>query len=252
MRFASLGSGSRGNSTLVQFGDTLLMIDCGFSGKEAARRMARLGVVPEQLDAILVTHEHGDHVRGAAILSRRHRVPVYASAGTADAARLRGNCELQEFESDSEFTLGELRVQAVSVPHDAREPTQFLFRSGAHTLGVLTDLGSYDSTHINAYRHCDALLLECNHDPEMLAWGPYPPSLKRRVGGLRGHLSNHQAADFLDQIAQDSLQHLVISHISEQNNCPIKVKDSLSQVLVNMECAVFATQDDGFEWLEIV
>ena len=251
MRFASLGSGSRGNGTLVQSGDTLVLIDCGFSLKATEARLARLGVGGADINAILVTHEHSDHCSGVGRLSRRYDIPVYMSRGTWASERCQDVARVEYFHSEAPFTIGALDIAPIAVPHDAREPCQFVLQVENKVLGVLTDLGSVTPAVINHYKECQALLLECNHDSEMLESGPYPPSLQRRVGGDWGHLNNHQAADFLTQLSMDTLQHLVIVHLSEKNNCRERVSAALAQVYAQMESVVWADQADGFDWLEL-
>ncbi len=251
MRFASLGSGSKGNATLVQVDDTLVMVDCGFSLRETTRRMAQLGVKPEQLSAILVTHEHADHCVGVARLSKRYDIPVYLTHGTADSGRLNGSFEFVRINGDDTFTLGGLEIRAVAVPHDAREPCQFRFSGASRQLGLLTDLGCITAHVIEQFRTCDSLMLEFNHDTAMLRDGPYPPALKRRVGGDWGHLSNEQAARFLRHMDAAPLRHLVVAHISEKNNCRRQAESLVSASLPGAVNVVWAEQSTGFDWLQV-
>jgi phosphoribosyl 1,2-cyclic phosphodiesterase len=251
MRFASLGSGSKGNATLVEAGDTLVLIDCGFSLRETTRRLAHLGVDPGQLDAILVTHEHSDHCSGVAALSRRHRIPVYLTHGTASSGRCEGSFEQRRFNSEDRFEIGALEVKAVTVPHDALEPCQYRLSWRECSLGVLTDLGCITPHLVESYRACHGLVLEFNHDLPMLEAGPYPPHLKRRVGGDWGHLNNGQAAGFLRQIDAAALHHLVVAHVSENNNTREKAEQALLSVLDSLDRVVWAEQSGGFDWLEI-
>lgn len=251
MRFASIGSGSKGNATLVAAGETLVMIDCGFSQRETLRRLERLGVVPAQLDAILVTHEHSDHSSGVAGLSRKHQIPVYLTHGTASTGRVDGCFETRLFNCEDQFSIGSLDVTAVAVPHDAVEPCQYRLSDGDKHLGVLTDLGSVTPHVMDNYRACDSLLIEFNHDLPMLQAGKYPASLKRRVGGDWGHLNNEQAAALLEQIDHDGLRHVVVAHISENNNCRSRAEQALVSVMGSLERVVFAEQAFGFDWLEI-
>jgi phosphoribosyl 1,2-cyclic phosphodiesterase len=251
MQFASLGSGSKGNATLVRADDTLVMIDCGFSVRETQRRMARLCVAPHQLDAILVTHEHADHSSGVAALSRKFQVPVYLTHGTFSTGRCDGSHEQRLFNCEDDFTIGSLSIKAVAVPHDAAEPCQYRLSWGAHTLGILTDLGSITPHVIDNFRACQSLLLEFNHDLSMLLDGPYPPHLKRRVGGDWGHLNNQQAAELLRQIDGSALRHLVVAHISEKNNSRALAEDALLSVLDSLDSVIFAEQSSGFDWLEL-
>ncbi|MEM8659920.1 MAG: MBL fold metallo-hydrolase, partial [Pseudomonadota bacterium] len=230
MRFASLGSGSKGNSTLVAAGDTIVMVDCGFSLRETRKRLAKLAVQPEQLDAILVTHEHSDHCTGVAALSREYAIPVFLSHGTAGSGRCDGCHELQAFNSEESFVIGEIQVQSVPVPHDAAEPCQFVLRWQNQQLGILTDLGCVTPHVVDSFSDCDSLLLEFNHDIAMLYSGPYPEALKRRVGGDWGHLNNDQAAHLLGALGGTPAGHLVIAHISENNNTKALAEKALATV----------------------
>jgi phosphoribosyl 1,2-cyclic phosphodiesterase len=197
MRFASLGSGSRGNATLIESGSTLVMVDCGFSRRETERRLARLGRSAAQLAALLVTHEHGDHIRGVCALARQYDLPVWLSAGTRLMLREDSPPGIHCIDAQAGIRLGDLEVLPFTVPHDAREPCQFVFADGNHRFGLLTDTGRITAHIRDCLDGCDALMLECNHDPAMLAGGPYSASLKARVGGPLGHLSNAQAAGLL-------------------------------------------------------
>lgn len=251
MRFASLGSGSRGNATLIEQGDTLLLVDCGFSLRETERRLLRLGRDPAQVGAILVTHEHGDHICGVALFARRYKVPVWLSAGTRSACRdeIPGAVV---FNSHAPFAVGDLEITPFPVPHDAREPAQFVFGNGAHRLGLLTDTGSLTPHIEQQLTGCDALLLESNHDRTMLANGIYPPVLKARVGGDYGHLSNDQAAALLRRIDCSRLQHIVAAHLSDKNNTPQLAGAALSAALdCSQEWIGIAGQDDGLGWREL-
>lgn len=261
MRVASLGSGSRGNATIVETarGDTVgegrpgsaVLIDCGFSLKEAQRRAADRNFDLASLDAILVTHEHSDHASGVAALARHYGIPVYLTHGTYASGRLAGSYERVLINADDELRIGALQVQAVAVPHDAREPVQYRFEDGHHCVGVLTDLGSITEHVVRAFSDCDVLLLEFNHDQRMLAEGPYPLSLKRRVGGDWGHLSNTQAVALLEQVDAARLQCVVIAHISEKNNCRTLVDEALRKHVPTLQNRVrWASQEDGFDWLE--
>lgn len=251
MRFASLGSGSKGNSTLVSAGGTLVMIDCGFSLRETTRRLERLAVAPAELDAILVTHEHSDHCSGVAALSRKFDIPVYLTHGTAGSGRCDGSFEHRCFNCEDSFAIGPVQVKAVAVPHDAAEPCQFRLSCDGNTLGILTDLGSITPHVVENFSSCDSLLLEFNHDLPMLMAGQYPPQLKRRVGGDWGHLNNEQAVDLLRQIDHGDLRHLVVGHISEKNNSLEMARDALLDWRDSLEGVVFAEQGTGFDWLDL-
>ncbi len=249
LRFASLGSGSKGNATLVSDGETQVLVDCGFGLREAERRLARLGVHPRQLDAVLVTHEHGDHLRGVGPLARRYNLPVYLTPGTWLSGRLGEVTQRHWITPQSRFAVKSLTVDPVTVPHDAREPVQFRFRAGDRHLGVLTDLGHVTEHVVEAFRGCDALILECNHDRHLLEVGPYPPRLKRRVGGNWGHLANAQAATLLRRLGLDRLQQIVCSHLSEHNNRPELALEALTPLLDgDASRLTVAAQDDGLHW----
>lgn len=249
-RFASLGSGSRGNATVIEAGSTTVLVDCGFAARELVSRCAGLGVDPAGLSAILVTHEHGDHMRGVGALARRFGIPVWMTHGTWHAADFGAISELNLFSGHaSEFSIGELQIRPVPVPHDAREPIQFVFASAGLRLGLLTDLGSITPRVVESFDGVDALLLECNHDPRMLALGPYPPSLQARVGGHYGHLNNDQAADFLRRIDHRRLRHLVAGHLSEKNNSPELAREALGSVSQELtSCLSLLEQDGASDW----
>ena len=252
MRFASLGSGSRGNSTLVEWATGALLIDCGFSLKETEQRLLRLARRPDQLAAVLVTHEHSDHIKGVAALARRYQIPVYMTPGTFHSRNLGELPDLRLIHAYTPFEINGLTVRPVAVPHDAREPAQFVLEFAGLRLGILTDLGSI-TPHVEAcYQSCDAMVLEANHDPAMLAYGSYPPSLKQRVGGQWGHLSNQQAAGFLQRVDTRRLQHLVVAHISQQNNTPALAQAALMPVTSRIKQVTYACQNEGFDWLTLV
>jgi phosphoribosyl 1,2-cyclic phosphodiesterase len=253
MQFASLGSGSRGNATLIESGATLVMLDCGFSVRETERRMAALGRSPEQLGALLVTHEHGDHVRGVPALARKYRLPVWLTHGTLQMLRDAELPAVHHCNGHRSFALGDLMIEPFTVPHDAREPCQFCFSDGARRLGVLTDTGRATPHILACLEGCDALLLECNHDAGMLADGPYSPALKQRVGGPLGHLSNGQAGELLARLGHSRLQHLVAAHLSEKNNRPELARSALAQAAgCSDDWIAIAGQEEGLDWRVIV
>ncbi len=245
---ASLGSGSRGNGTLVEIGGELILVDCGFTLKQAERRMARLGVRPGDLSAILVTHEHADHVGGVAPLAHKYAVPVFASFGTFRATRWALCGEV--IDSHSPFHVGAVTVTPVIVPHDAREPTQFRFQHESVSLGVVSDLGHVTPFVCEQYRGCDALMMESNHDLPMLLGGRYPESVKRRIAGNLGHLSNEQAASFLEAVAHPDLQ-VVVGHVSEQNNHPERLEAAFEPLRQRVAGLEFATQIEGADWVAL-
>lgn len=249
--FSSLGSGSKGNATLVRHQDTLILIDCGFSVKEAEKRLDRLGVSADQLDAVLVTHEHGDHINGVGALVRKYQLPLYITAGTFRSKKMGKIPDLRTISSYQPFSVKSLDITPVAVPHDACEPAQFIIECQGKRLGILTDLGNI-SPHVEMhYQECDALILEANHDPVMLASGPYPQSLKQRVGGAWGHLSNQQAARFLQSVNRSKLEHLVVAHISRQNNTVDLAKQAFMDVQSVIDNVIYACQDEGFDWISL-
>jgi phosphoribosyl 1,2-cyclic phosphodiesterase len=254
MRFASLGSGSEGNALVVECGKTRVLLDCGFGPRELRLRLARLNLVPENLDAVLITHEHNDHIGGAPAVTRRFGLPVRLSYGTLCGAT-RGFAEGTDvgvIDSHQPFAIGDLEIRPFPVPHDAREPTHFVFSDGAHRLGVLTDAGSVTPHMLEMLSALDALVLECNHDSDMLANGRYPQPLKTRIAGRLGHLSNTIAAELLAGVAGDRLQHIVAAHLSRENNTPELAQCALAGALGCADDWIgVATQDAGFDWRQI-
>lgn len=236
IRFKSLGSGSSGNATVVQARSetslTHLLVDCGLGLPQMDKRLRQAGMLAEQLDAIFITHEHGDHIGCARQLALRERIPVYMSRGTYLAIGEPDFHGLLRLCCDSEvIAIGAMEVRPFTVPHDAREPLQLTCGDGAVRLGVLTDLGHATAHVLEQLAGCSALMLECNHDPRMLATGGYPPFLKRRVGGAWGHLANEAAAAIAQAIRQQGLNQVIAAHLSEQNNHPDIVRKVLSAAL---------------------
>ncbi len=258
-----MGSGSEGNALLVCAGgksacpgarQTYVLLDCGFGLKDSIARLARLGVAPGQLNGIVVTHEHGDHISGVGCLARKFDIPVWLTHGTlrSQPKAFAAISALHEIDAHQPFAICDLQIQPYPVPHDAAEPVQFVFGDGERCLGVLTDTGC-STPHIEAMLSgCHALVLECNHDSEMLQQGDYPYSLKQRIGGRFGHLSNQQAADILARIDASQLQHVVAAHISASNNTYPLAVGALSGALNCAESWVeVATQQAGFGWREV-
>jgi len=254
MRFASLGSGSEGNALLVAVGQTQVLMDCGFGLRDTVFRMERLGTSPERLSGIVVTHEHGDHIGGVARLAHKYNLPVWLTHGTlrSQFEAFAGVPHLHEIDPQREFAVGGIEITPYPVPHDAAEPVQFVFSDGVRRLGVLTDAGCSTAHIEQTLSGCDALVLECNHDSDMLASGDYPYSLKQRVGGRFGHLNNRDAAGILGRLDVSRLQHLVAAHLSRKNNTAALAVRALSSVL-NCETSWVgvATQEEGFAWREI-
>jgi phosphoribosyl 1,2-cyclic phosphodiesterase len=248
MRFASLGSAS-----VVEAGETRLLLDCGFSIKETVQRLARLQLQPEQLSGIVLTHEHDDHAKGVFKLAARYQLPVWLTHGTLKMSyRYLSGVPLSKvhvIDAHTSFAVNDLEVMPFPVPHDAREPAQFVFGDGKHRLGVLTDVGSLTPHIRNMLNGCDALMLECNHDLEMLRQGPYAHALKKRVGGWLGHLDNQTSAQLLSQLDYSRFKHVIAAHLSETNNTPQLAQQALASV---MGCATewigVASQSSGLDW----
>jgi phosphoribosyl 1,2-cyclic phosphodiesterase len=251
MRFASLGSGSDGNGLVVEADGTCVLIDCGFGVKDTVGRLARLGLEPASLTAILVTHEHNDHIGGVPAFAARYDIPVWATFGTLAevSVRFEGMTRVYGFDSHDRFAIGALEITPFAVPHDAREPVQYVIADGAHRIGVLTDIG-VSTAHVEAsLSGCDALVLECNHDLEMLAHGDYPQSLKQRIAGRFGHLHNEAAAAILARIDTSHLTHIIAAHLSRENNTPELARNALAAALgCTHEWIGIAGQATGFGW----
>ncbi len=220
--FSVLGSGSKGNAVYVETAQTAVLIDCGFSGKETACRLESIGRDMAKLEAILLTHEHNDHVAGVGVLARRYKIPVYANAGTFLGAENKiGKIEEPvEFETGSSFTIKDLAVKPFRISHDTRDPVGYVLESGNSRFGYCTDTGKVTHLMTQRLQGCHGLVLEFNHDPQMLRNGPYPLALQQRVKSSQGHLSNQQAVEFLDKVHHRDLACVVLAHLSETNNLP--------------------------------
>lgn len=255
LRFAILGSGSKGNAVLVESRGRRILVDAGFSGREITRRLDGLGVHPRDLEAIVLTHEHGDHLRGAPTLARKHRLPVYGSEGTLSQGRWKGSETLHVVRSGHPFRIDAFEIEAFDIPHDAREPVGLVItdESGAR-LGISGDIGCRSRLAWARLQGVHGLVLETNHDLEMLRNGPYPWPLKQRVAGRHGHLSNADAVEGLPELLHDELQFVVGYHLSETNNLPSLVATLLGEALDRLGCAaevVIASQSQASGWLQI-
>jgi phosphoribosyl 1,2-cyclic phosphodiesterase len=250
MRFTSLGSGSAGNALVVESGRTRVMMDCGFSLADTKARLERATLSPADITAIVVTHEHDDHLGGVARFARRYAIPVYLTRGTAqwlpdDFPPVLVHC----IESHQPFVVNDLAVEPFPVPHDAREPVQFVFSDGDARLGVVTDLGTITQHVVEKLSGCHALVIECNHDLDMLMTGPYPDGLKRRVSGRFGHLCNADAGRLVAALDRGKLRHLIAAHLSQQNNTPALAVAALALAAgCEDEWVGVAAQDAGFAW----
>ena len=257
MKFASLGSGSEGNALLISAAvgatRTNVLLDCGFAVRETERRLARLGVAPADVSGIVVTHEHSDHVSGVFKFARRYRVPVWLSHGTLRAVEAdTRDVELAICRDGQTLTIGALHLLPYTVPHDAREPVQYVASDGRFRLGVLTDAGHATAHLVAALSGCDALVLECNHDRQMLADSMYPPSLKRRISGAYGHLSNESSSAILAALDKSRLRRVIGAHLSQQNNTPALAHAAIVRGLGNSTAEIrIACQTDGFDWIAL-
>lgn len=263
LRFCSLGSGSSGNATLIEAlpldgrSPTRILIDCGLGPRQLTARLALRDLSPGDLDAVFVTHEHSDHIAGVLALQRRFGVAVWASAGTWEqvSARAAVRPECNVAQAAVAFDIGGLRLRPFTVPHDASEPLQLVVGDGRHCIGILTDIGEPTEAVATALQACDALLLETNHDPDLLAASAYPPWLQRRIAGPRGHLANRQAADLLSRCRHDALRHVVAAHLSVRNNRPdlalAALASALSPGVVGGTRLSVADAQAGCDWIEI-
>ncbi len=256
MRFASLGSGSEGNALVVQSNGagrpTTIMIDCGFNQKELERRLNRVGLTTTDLDAIFVTHEHSDHMGGVFRVGRNFDIPVHLTRGTF----INNNDALAELapvriiSADQAIEFQGLKITPFTVPHDAREPVQYVVEDADTRLGVLTDLGHLTPSLYQDLARLDALVLECNHDPEMLAKSSYPASLKRRISGPYGHLANDVAAQLLAGLDRSRLDTIIAAHLSSSNNTPELAREHLSVACKRPAYEIgVALQGEGFDWV---
>jgi phosphoribosyl 1,2-cyclic phosphodiesterase len=265
VRFCSLGSGSEGNALLVEAGVSAdgtsrvggssrayrVLVDCGFRLKEIEARLAVVDLEARQIDAILVTHEHGDHIGGVYRLAQAHNIPVYLTHGTHRNGPASGKAQVQFIDPYKAVELPGLRVEPIAVPHDAAEPVQYLLDDGVSSLGVLTDLGHWTQHIADKLGRAESLILETNHDLELLANNPrYPEMLKRRISGQYGHLSNEQAGEILQALAGGSLKRVVGAHLSKANNRPDIAMKALTDAAQGQALEIFlADQANGFDWI---
>lgn len=255
MQFSVLGSGSRGNSVYIESGETSILIDAGFSGKELQKRLDTIGRSLSQVKALCITHEHNDHICGAGIISRRHKIPVYINAGTLEAGckKMGTLHETRTFVTGDSLEVGELKVRSFRISHDTADPVGFVISNGLKSLGYCTDTGK--TSHLVAQRlaTCDAVILEFNHDLQMLKLGPYPLPLQQRVRSSRGHLSNDDAGDFLSQLMGGTIREVVLAHLSEKNNT-VELAKRVAELSIRQYPAVnlhIARQDTPMPLLDL-
>ena len=253
MRFTSLGSGSSGNGLVVECGTTRVMMDCGFVLADTKERLERAGLSPSEIRGVVVTHEHDDHMSGVARFAQRYAIPIYLTRGTAQWLAPDFPAVLVNFiDPHTAFAVGDVAVEPFPVPHDAREPVQYVFSDGAVRLGVVTDLGTITQHVVEKLSGCEALVIECNHDLDMLMAGPYPFALKHRIAGRFGHLCNAAAGGLVAALERSRLRHLIAAHLSQQNNTPELAVCALAQAAgCERDWVGVATQDGGFGWRDV-
>ncbi|MGI9296921.1 MAG: MBL fold metallo-hydrolase [Gammaproteobacteria bacterium] len=244
MRFCCLGSGSRGNAFVVEYGATTLLVDCGFKPSDLRRRLARHFIALSEIDAVLIGHEHGDHTAGLESLAAAG-IAAYMTSGTARALNFRG---ARTVRSGDPLHIGDLHIAPVTVPHDAGEPVQFVFGG---RLGIFTDLGHITPAVRNACRGLRAMIIECNYAADMLAANNrYPARLKKRIAGKYGHLENDAAAELVARVDSARLRYVVAAHLSEHNNAEARVRKTLSRACDSQKITV-ADQKNGSEWIAV-
>ena len=253
MRVAALGSGSSGNSLLVRAGSTTLLVDCGFTMKETVARMYSLGVSPGEITAILLSHEHGDHVKGVGPLSRKFGLPVWCTHGTYHRARDNRFSSIRLFHAHDGFDIGDISVDPFPTPHDAAESCQFVFEASSTRFANVTDLGVCTAHVKDKLKGIHGLVVECNYDSQMLADGPYPPALQARIRSNFGHLGNDQAATLLKSLDHPQLQCILLGHLSEQNNSDdIALKTICTHLGSRPERVSVLAQHCASRWFDIV
>ena len=257
MRFSVLASGSKGNACLVEMNGTRVLLDAGLSMRELFRRLRLIDVDPGSIDALIVTHEHSDHIRGAGPIARRLGIPVYVNNSTLKKSlHTVGNLPLPAvIHSGQTITINDLMIETFTKCHDAADPIGLVVTADGSRLGLITDLGRCTNLVADRLRGCQGLILEFNHDPAMLTDGPYPLELKRRIKGPDGHLSNQEAGELLNSISPSELQLLVLAHLSEINNLPQKAMQEAREVLAALGLKdtriMMSHQDHPTEWAEV-
>ncbi len=240
-----LASGSKGNAIYVTDGPTSILIDAGLSGIEIERRLSSVGLCPTSLDAILVTHEHSDHIKGVGVLSRRYHLPVYITSATLEAASRIGKLhEVRSIQCGQTFSFNGFDIHPFSLSHDATDPIGFTIQLGDTKIGIATDLGIATGVVKTHLKGSDLLVLEANHDPDLLLNGPYPWPLKQRIKSRSGHLSNHDTKDLLLEIQHSKLQHVVLAHLSDENNTPEAAHQTVRAALGQCEAKLTVARQE--------
>ncbi len=241
-----LASGSKGNAIFISSGDTSLLIDAGLSGIEIERRLRSRGLDPKDLNAILVSHEHSDHIQGVGVLSRRYKLPVYINSKTqkAGVSQLGNLHDFKQFECGSMFTINDLSIHPFSISHDALDPCGFTVNQNGTKIGIATDLGIATSMVKEHLKGCTLLILEANHDEQMLINGPYPWPVKQRIKSRTGHLSNEASKTLLNELQHDGLQHVMLAHLSETNNTPQKAVNEVGRALTRCKARLDVALQD--------
>lgn len=226
MRLKSIASGSSGNCIYVGSDNTHILVDVGISGKRVEQGLKELEITGKDVDAILITHEHSDHIQGLGVISRKYGIPIYSTRGTLEqiaSSKSLGNIDLSllnEISYDSSYKIKDISFNTIKISHDAAEPVAYSFGCGDKKAAIITDLGTYDDNIKEKLKGLDAIFLEANHDVRMLQLGPYPYNLKQRILGNKGHLSNELAGRLLSDVLHDNMKHIVLSHLSKENNMP--------------------------------
>ncbi len=224
MRFCNIASGSSGNCTYIGDEETHLCVDAGLSGKRIEAGLNEIGLKTSDMTGILITHEHTDHINGLGVISRKYGIPIYATGGTIEAIRKMSRFSdipdylYHEIRADEDFRLGDFSIRPVKISHDAAEPVAFRFDNKGKSVGVLTDLGKYDDYIVESMKECNTIMLEANHDVNMLQVGPYPYMLKKRILGDKGHLSNDACGRLLVDLISNKLENIILGHLSHENN----------------------------------
>ncbi len=255
MELSVLGSGSRGNSTVITHDGFSLLIDAGFSGRELDERLSKVGRTIQEIKAVLITHDHGDHINGAGVVARNSSAEVYIHKKTEKKLkkRLGKRVEFVFIEPTVSFECGEMKITPFEVPHDAIRAVGYTIEHNGYKVGYATDVGHPSETVIEALLECDTIVLESNHDSEMLQTGPYPPVLKARVSGDDGHLSNDETFEILQKVAHEGLQRVILVHLSDENNDKDIVIASAKEALKEFDTdVVVSSQHEPTELFSLV